>query len=128
MPRKSRKPRNTIVESTNISMTKPFDMTKFGTEYDPCFGKLNDPKALECQRCGDFEFCSIVTAENLKKIRATQEKKTKFKDMEKTPKLEKVRQFMEKSLFTNSRVKTVALAVKKFGISKEKAKAIIKNL
>ena len=103
-------------------------MTKFGTDDDPCFGKLNDPKAPECQRCGDFEFCAIVTAENIKRLRVKEESKTKFKDMNKTPKLEKIRQFMEKSLFKNSRVKTVALTVKKFGISKEKAKAIMKNI
>ena len=127
MPRK-RKPRNTIVESNNVSLIRPFDMTKFGTDDDPCFGKLNDPKAPECQRCGDFEFCAIVTAENIKRLRVKEESKTKFKDMNKTPKLEKIRQFMEKSLFKNSRVKTVALTVKKFGISKEKAKAIMKNI
>jgi hypothetical protein len=107
---------------------KPFDVTKFGTDDDPCFGKLNDPKAPECQRCGDFEFCSIVMAQKLAQKRIKVEEKGNFKDLNKTPKIEEVRQFMKKRLEKYSKVKTVALAVKKFDISKEKAKTIIKNL
>lgn len=120
-----RKPRKT----TDIpNLLQPFDITKFGTDEDPCFGKLNDPKAPECQRCGDFEFCSIVMAQNLAQKRIKVEKKNEFKDLEKTPPIEKVRQFMKKKLANHSRVRVVALTTKKFNISKAKAKTIIKNL
>lgn len=120
-----RRSRSSIAKA---NLVVPFDVTKFGTDDDPCFGKLNDPKAPECQRCGDFEFCSIVMAQNLAKNRKKIEKEIPFKDVTKTPPIEEVRQFMKKKLEKHSRVRVVSLAVKKFEISKPKAKTIIKNL
>lgn len=123
-----RKPRQTASENNSLYPLEPFDVTKLGTEDDPCFGKHNDPKAPECQRCGDFEFCSIVTAQNLRKLRVKKEKEIPYKDMSKTPPIQEIREWMKKRLETKSKVKVTALAMKKFEISKDKAKSIIKNL
>ena len=122
-----RKPR-TSIEEESFDPLVPFDITKFGTSEDPCFGKYNDPKAEECQRCGDYEFCSIVTAHNLKKLRAKEEFKVEFKDLNPTPKIQEIREYMEKKLYKFSKVRVVAMSVKKFDISKTKAKTIINNL
>jgi len=122
-----RRSRSIIAEQQG-PIVEPFDITKFGGEEDPCFGKYNDPKAKECQICGDFEFCQIVTAENLKKTRLLEEKKTEFKDLNDTPDLEKIRQFMSKKLVKYSKPRVIRLAIKKFDISKVKAKTVIKNL
>ena len=121
-----RKQRTEIAKQTTT--VQPFDITKFGGEEDPCFGKLNDPKAPECQQCGDFEFCAIITAENLKKIRVKEEEKTEFKDLSDTPEIEDIRQFMLKKLEKASLVKVIRLSMKKFNISKAKAKSIINDL
>jgi hypothetical protein len=123
----ARKSRATIQNTTSV-LIEPFDITKFGSEEDPCFGKLNDPKAPECKICGDFEFCAIVTAENLKKVRAKEESKSQFKDLDTTPEIEEIRQFMRKKLEIYSGVRVIRLAIKKFDISKAKAKTIIKDL
>jgi len=122
-----RKSRSIITEKAG-PIIPPFDITKFGSEEDPCFGKHNDPKAQECQICGDFEFCQIVTAENQRKIRAKKEQETEFKDLKETPDLQKIRQFMSKKLQTYSKPRVIRLAIKKFDISKTKAKTLIKNL
>lgn len=123
----ARKSRATIQNTTPV-LIEPFDITKFGSEEDPCFGKLNDPKAPECKICGDFEFCAIVTAENLKKVRVREESKSQFKDLDTTPEIEEIRQFMRKKLEIYSGVRVIRLAIKKFDISKAKAKTIIKDL
>ena len=127
MTKRKRKSREVIAEQ-GISLVEPFDITKFGSDEDPCFGKLNDPKAPECKLCGDFEFCAIVMAESLKSRRVKEEAKTEYKDLSGTPDLEQVRQFMAKKLDKHSKPKIIALAVKKFGISKVKAKTIFKNV
>lgn len=60
----------------------PFDASKFGSEDDPCFAKLYDLSAMECQECGDIEVCAIAFANNQHIRRELIEKDTKFKDLE----------------------------------------------
>lgn len=127
MPRKSRKPRSNIADQ-GVRLSEPFDITLFGSDKDPCFGKLNDPKAPECKICGDFEFCAMVFAEGLNKKRKIEEKTNDYKDLSETPDIEQIRQYMAKILKKYSKPKIIALAVKKFGISKVKAKSIFKNI
>lgn len=79
---RNRKNRNTIQSSNIADINKPFDIELYGSEDDPCFGKLYDLKAHECQVCGDSEFCSIVMAQNLKIATKTMEKEQRFKDVE----------------------------------------------
>lgn len=76
-----RKSRNTLAKK-KISLAVPFDLSTLGTENDPCFGKLHDSLADACRRCGDSEFCSIATAQNLKVTRAKLEKQNIYKDIE----------------------------------------------
>jgi hypothetical protein len=63
-------------------LLKPFDVTKLGSEDDPCFGKLYDLEEEECQYCGDHEFCGIAFTQRLKKLRQNQEKQIPMKDRE----------------------------------------------
>lgn len=123
-----RKPQQTVSENNSLSPLEPIDVTKLGTDDDPCFGKHNDPKAPECQICGDFEFCSIVTAQNIRKLRVKEEKKVDYKDIKKDPPIEEIRKWMKVNLEKKSKVKVIALAIKKFEISKQKAKTLINNL
>lgn len=80
MSNDKRKPRTSMIKTTNLLL--PVDITKLGTEEDVCFGKLNDPKAPECQRCGDCELCQIVMAQTMHVTRAKVEKKGKYRDIE----------------------------------------------
>jgi hypothetical protein len=65
-----REPRNT---KKKPDIMKPFDVSMFGTDDDPCFGKHYDIQAPECASCGDREICSIVLAQNMHKLRAKAE-------------------------------------------------------
>ena len=61
----------------------PIDIRDFGDfEKDPCFGKLYDLGADECQICGDFELCAIAFAQRQNQKRIEAEKETKTKDLE----------------------------------------------
>ena len=61
---------------------KPFDVTKFGSADDPCFGLFYDLTADECAECGDIEVCAIAFAKNQHLQRAKIEAEQRFKDLE----------------------------------------------
>lgn len=94
-----RKPRKM---TKGIDLLKPVNIEDLGGENDPCFGKHNDPKAEECQRCGDCELCAVVQSQNLHTKRAKVEKGQKFKDLElssiksETPTIKDVRKEVRK--------------------------------
>ena len=84
-----RKSRKKISKSeSKDSLLVPFDVTKLGSNEDPCFGKLFLPTDPTCKICGDAEFCSIVMmqAVNIKRLKV--EAKASYKDLEEVPLLE----------------------------------------
>jgi hypothetical protein len=77
-----KKPRTDLANKIDIS--KPVPLEALGTENDPCFGKHQDPRASECQRCGDSEICLIVMSQKNHIKRLEIEEKSSFKDIEET--------------------------------------------
>lgn len=70
------------LDKANYDLTKPLDITVFGSENDPCFGKLHDPANNICGRCGDAEICAIVQSQRQHIKRAKEDATNKFKDNE----------------------------------------------
>lgn len=64
------------------ALLKPFDVAKFGSDEDPCFGTLYSLTAEECLVCGDHELCAIVFANQAHVKRVKDEKKHPALDME----------------------------------------------
>jgi hypothetical protein len=61
----------------------PFNVLDFGDmTKDPCFGKLYDLNAEECQMCGDIEWCGTVFHQKLQKDRLVEEKQGSRLDLE----------------------------------------------
>jgi hypothetical protein len=79
---KSKRKRRNKIDKDKVDTLVPIDISIFGSEDDPCFGKLYDPTAKECGMCGDSSICAIVSAQNQHSKRALVEKKTSFKDIE----------------------------------------------
>lgn len=79
---KQRKSRNNLSTKSDVDIMKPIPLELIGTVDDPCFGKLNDPNAEECNRCGDCELCAIIQSQNLHVKRKAVEEKQPFKDMQ----------------------------------------------
>ena len=116
MPRKER---NSKIPKENLLV--PFDVSKFGSEEDPCFGKAYDLSAPECQRCGDLEFCAIAFSQKqhlLRAVAAGQQAAIAFQkrelDTNKT-----IKAFIRKKQAAGlTKTKIILLASKKFDLPK----------
>lgn len=61
---------------------QPLDISKIGSNGDPCFGLQYDLSTEECRMCGDSELCCIKFANSVGKTRKQLEKESQFKDLE----------------------------------------------
>lgn len=122
------------ISKNDVDILKPLDVTEFGSEDDPCFGKLHDLKAEECMDCGDSEFCTIVQSQNLHKERLEIEAKQKFKDVEEidaelVQKREQAKELI--LLYKNkgiNRIRIVLLVSEKLNISKDIVKQLYNKI
>jgi len=112
----------------------PIDVTQLGSTDDPCFGKIYDPRASECKRCGDSEACIIAQQQKMLGKRDIIEKKNNFLDLiepeiqgEQYMDLTPIIAYMKKKLLKYSWVKVVRLSAKKFNLEKAEAKKIYKT-
>lgn len=115
---------------------KPIDITQFGSDNDPCFGKLYNLAEPECKRCGDQSLCGIVFGQTLHLERNNVEAKSKFKDLE-LDKLDKPKTTENKALekwVKNkiseglTRVQIIKKAKATFGSTRDEIKEIYKKL
>jgi hypothetical protein len=105
-------------------LLKPFDVTKFGSEDDPCFGKEYDLNADECQICGDIEICSIAFAQKQLRVRAQLEAENKFKDLEEVSMVSegKVRDFIQAKRMEGWGDTKIKIKIRtKFNLTKEQS-------
>ena len=77
---KKRKSRRELSKKLDVSKAITLDM--LGTKDDPCFGKFYDPRAAECNRCGDSELCAIAMGQLNHLKRDKTEKSFNFEDIE----------------------------------------------
>lgn len=96
-------------------LLKPFDVTKFGSEDDPCFGKHHDLNSDECQICGDVEICGIATMQSQLTMRQLLEKENKYKDLE------------EAEMIRTAEIKAFIEARRKRGVSDAVIRAKLKS-
>jgi hypothetical protein len=106
----------------------PFDVTKFGSEDDPCFGKLYSLSAIECTNCGDIEFCAVAFAQKQHLARAQAEKSqeillTQVAEMELN---KSIKAYINKKLLSGiSKTRLVIIAAKKFNKTKAEINKLI---
>lgn len=132
MAKKERKSRKKLSKTTDMSKPIiPMDILKFGTDDDPCFGKLFDLTEDACKRCGDSSLCSIVQNQDTKKLRAEQEEKGRFKDLElkPAPDMKEIKKFILKKIKAGTlNIKIKKLVISRFGLSKDEVNKLIKKL
>ena len=80
--RKKDKLKNVREELENGDILEPMDISKLGTNGDPCFGKHYDLSTKECKMCGDSELCCIKFTDLMGKTRKELEAETQYKDLE----------------------------------------------
>lgn len=113
----------------------PLDITMFGGEDDPCFGKLHLPTAKECKRCGDNEVCAIVMAQRAHGKRAKEEAKMVVHSKEeKNMDIVSIHKFVMKVLALNGSLRYKVLLDKVIGyfkqyeeVDKNEAEAMLKG-
>lgn len=127
----------------SIDFSKPINVTKFGSDDDPCFGKHYDMTTKQCKICGDAEFCQIKTGQNQHLLRDQKSSEKEYLDYNPETKeivtdskhecdkstKKKVVRFMKRKLNKNIKpIKIRKLAIEKYGISKSDAKIIFNNI
>lgn len=129
--KEKRKSRKKIVKKVDITKPlSPIDITKFGSDDDPCFGKLWDLTEDECKVCGDCTLCGIVYNQTTIKLREEEESNSRFKDLEldqSDPK--EVKDYLKKLKGKGkSKLYAKRKALAKFNIDKAELRKIIKKL
>lgn len=133
MAKKKRKSREDISKE-DFDLLKPIDITKLGSNEDPCFGKYHDLIAKECRSCGDSEFCSIATAQYLRTKNLELEGTQKFKDVEEAKDNLKSKKELAKDLIKKYKAKGISktkVMLKVWGetnLNKDDVKQLINNL
>jgi hypothetical protein len=112
---------------------KPIDVTQFGTDNDPCFGKLYNLAEDECRRCGDQALCGLVFGQNLHVKRKGIEDKNRFKDLEMSKEEPKNNKALTKWVKSKkeeglSRTEVIKKAKYTYGSTREEIKEIWKKL
>jgi len=65
-----------------VDPLQPIDVTKLGSNGDPCFGKAYDLSTKECKLCGDSELCCLKMSQSLNITRKELEAKNHYKDLD----------------------------------------------
>ena len=124
-----KKDREARKKTKKIDFLEPVDLSKIGTEDDPCFGTQYDLSTAECKRCGDSELCAVVFAQNMTKQRTKIEKKKAFKDIQLEPVNEALLKWVtDKKSEGLSRANIISKAKKTFGSTRKEIKDIYKTL
>ncbi len=126
-----------------IDFSKPIDITKFGSDDDPCFGKHFDMTTKQCKVCGDAQFCQIKTGQNQHLLRDGKSKEKEYLDynpenneLTTSNELEcdvttkkRVVRFMKRKIAKGVKpIKIRKLAIEKYEISKSDSKIIFNKI
>jgi hypothetical protein len=114
------------INLSDKEMLKPLNIEAFGSDKDPCFGKLYNLTTPECKRCGDSEICAIVFAQKMNVKREKVEGENRFKDLELDTPVKDIEEYikmLKKKGYKESKI--IRLAKKKFNISRQSIKEIM---
>ena len=130
---KERKRREKLTKKVDLTEPLlPIDIEKFGSDEDPCFGKLYDLTEDECKRCGDCTICGIVFNQGTLKLRAEQEKENTFKDLDidkQTPDEKGAKKYIKEKIKEGKNILFIKKnVVRIYHLDKDDARKLIKKL
>ena len=107
----------------------PIDITKLGTNGDPCFGKQYDLSTNECRLCGDSELCAFKMSQTLNVTRKELDEKNHYKDLDLMEDVDGIKKYL-RSLKRKglSRKEIVDKAVHKYEVPKKDIRTIYRTL
>lgn len=108
---------------------EPIDITKLGSNGDPCFGKGYDLSTKECKICGDSELCAFKMAQDLNITRKELDDKKHFKDLDILEDVQAIKKFMRNLKRKNvSRKDIINQASEKFEVPQKDLRKIYREL
>jgi hypothetical protein len=108
---------------------EPIDITKLGSNGDPCFGKGYDLSTKECKICGDSELCAFKMAQDLNITRKELDDKKHFKDLDILEDVQAIKKFMRNLKRKNvSRKDIINQASEKFEVPHRDLRKIYREL
>ena len=91
------------------------DITIYGSDEDPCFGKLYSLAAQECRICGDIELCAIAFAQKQSVRRLEVEAESNFKDLQEVKIFKDIENWFEEMINSGKNKKIIRIkAAKKY--------------
>ena len=118
-----------IIKLPDQDPLKPVDLTKLGSNQDPCFGKCYDLSTKECKLCGDSELCAIKMAQVLKITRKELEEKNNYKDIDVLEDIKGIKKYIRSMKRKGlKRKEIITKASEKFEVPIERIKSIYKEL
>jgi hypothetical protein len=118
-----------LIKLEDTDILKPIDISKIGSNGDPCFGKEYNLSTKECKMCGDSELCCIKFAALVGKDRKQLEKENEFKDLENLVDLKAVSKTIRYLKRKDESKKTILDKIQaKYELSREEARTIYKSV
>ena len=123
------KKKKMLPDLTKQDPLEPIDITRLGTNGDPCFGKEYNLATKECKMCGDSELCAFKMSQVLKITRKELEEKNHYKDLDTLEDVEGIKKYM-RSLKRKglTRKEIVSKCNTKFEVPKKDLRTIFKQL
>ena len=112
-----------------VDPLQPIDVTKLGSNGDPCFGKAYDLSTKECKLCGDSELCCLKMSQSLNITRKELEAKNHYKDLDNLEDVNGIKKYI-RGLKRNgsTRKEIVEKASIKFEVPKKDIRLIYKSM
>ena len=112
-----------------VDPLQPIDVTKLGSNGDPCFGKGYDLSTKECKLCGDSELCCIKMSQALNVTRKELEAKNHYKDLDNLEDVNGIKKYIRGLKRKGStRKEIVEKASIKFEVPKKDIRLIYKSM
>ena len=123
----SKREKRDKIKVSEAQMLKPIRIEDFGSDKDPCFGKLYNLNTSECKRCGDSEICGIVFSQKgLKDMRDNVESEGRYKDLELGPSMPLIKEYiskLKKKGYKDSKI--LRMTKKKFEMTRDEIKDLM---
>ena len=112
-----------------VDPLQPIDVTKLGSNGDPCFGKAYDLSTKECKLCGDSELCCLKMSQSLNITRKELEAKNHYKDLDNLEDVNGIKKYIRGLKRKGStRKEIVEKASIKFEVPKKDIRLIYKSM
>lgn len=124
----AKKKQQQLPDLTKQDILTPLDISKLGSNGDPCFGIGYDLSTKECKLCGDSELCAFKMSQNLNITRKELEQKNQYKDLDVLEDTVGIKKFIRSLIRKGKdRKEIISKTVEKFEVPKKRIRELYKE-